>query len=57
MREKEKGGKARHGTPLEAPLCPGQASGLSSVLSGAWYMSCTVQRYPAVKEGWPLELL
>lgn len=39
MREKEKEGEARHGTPLEAPLCPGQASGLSSVLSEAWYMS------------------
>lgn len=39
MGEKEKGGKARHGTPLEAPLCPGQASGLSLVLSEARYMS------------------
>ena len=30
MRAKEKEGEARRGTPLEAPLCPGQARGLSS---------------------------
>ena len=46
----------RRKTPLEAPLCSGQASGLSSVLSEGWYLSRTVQRYSAVKEGWLLEL-
>ena len=30
MRAKEKEGEARRGTPLEAPLCPGQVRGLSS---------------------------